>query len=87
MMHHRLAIGTDLQIRLDAEAAGHRRGKGGGGIFDHAIGGVVQAAMRDRSGGEPVKARHERPHRRLSDFELTLDFHRGVGRQRRDADG
>ncbi len=71
--------------------AGHRRREGRGRILDHAIRGVVQAAMGDRSRGEPIEVGH----RALGDrvlfdisagyFEQAFDFDRRVGRQRRDA--
>src|ERR1700687_239887 len=61
MMHHGLAIGADLEIGLDAVAAGDGCGECRRGILDHARGGIVQAAMGNGSRGAAVEAWHE-PH-------------------------
>ena len=53
MMHHGLAVGADLQVAFDAVAAGNGGGESAGGILDHAGGGIMQAAMGQRSRGEP----------------------------------
>ena len=55
MMHHGLAVGADLDIGLDAVAAGDGGGESRGSIFDHAASGVMQSAMRDGPRGEPVE--------------------------------
>ena len=85
VMHHGLAVGADLDVDFDAVIGGDRRAHGARGILDHAVRGVMQPAMGDRSRGEPVE---RGPHRsnRSGHFEQALDFDRGIGRQRRDAD-
>jgi hypothetical protein len=54
-MYHGFAIGADLEIRLDGVISGDGRVECRGGIFDYAGSGVMQASMRDRLRGEPVK--------------------------------
>ena len=58
MVHHGFAVGTDLQVDLDAIAGGHRRAHGAGGIFDDAARSVMQSAMGERPRGEPVAFGH-----------------------------
>ena len=71
-----------LQVDLDAVGAGDRRANGGGGVLDHAAGGIVQPAVGDRPRGQPVgRSRHRSGH-----FEQGLDLDGGIERQRRDAD-
>src|SRR6185437_296888 len=62
VVHHRLAIGADLEIALDGIATRHGGGKGSRGVLDHACGGIVQSAVRDRSRGEPVECGHGVPY-------------------------
>src|SRR6185437_17084624 len=57
-MHHGLAVGANLEVTLDAIAACNGGCEGAGGILDHARGGIVQAAMRDRSRGKPIEGGH-----------------------------
>jgi hypothetical protein len=59
MVHHGFAVGRKLQVGLDREAALDRRPESGRGVLDHARGGIVQAAMCNGLGGEPVKTGHE----------------------------
>src|SRR5262245_57284668 len=56
MMDDGLAVGADLQIALDAVAAGNCRFERGGRILDDALARVVQASMGYRSRGQPVEA-------------------------------
>ena len=48
VMHHRLAVGADLQIAFDRVVAGDRGLEGGRRVLDHAVCGVMQAPVGDR---------------------------------------
>src|SRR5450631_818255 len=58
MMHHRLAIGGELDIAFDAEIACYRSLCRARHVFDDAARGVVQAAMGHRPRGQPVGRAH-----------------------------
>ena len=83
MMHHRLAVGADLQVDLDAIIVRNRGSNRASGILNEAVCGIVQPAMGDRPCGKPV----DRSVPTSRHFEESLDFHRRVLRQSRDADG
>ena len=55
VMHHGFTVAAQLHIDLDAVIAGDGRAHGAGAILDQAAGGVVQSAMGDGPGGEPVE--------------------------------
>src|SRR5262245_24880466 len=54
VVHHRLAVGDDLQVGLNRVVAGQRGLEGGRGVLDHAFRGIMQAAVGNRPGGKPV---------------------------------
>ena len=53
MKNNRFAVGAQLDVAFDREAAGDRRLGRPKRIFDHALGFVMQAAMGDRTLDEP----------------------------------
>src|ERR1051326_2181861 len=57
MMHHRLAVGRDLQVGLDAVARRDRGREGARRVLDRAL--PVQPAVGDRAFGEPVETAHD----------------------------
>src|SRR6185437_6797070 len=58
MVHHRLAIGGELDIAFDAEIARYRSQCRGRHVFDDAACGVVQPAVGDRPRRQPVGCAH-----------------------------
>src|SRR6185312_8806347 len=59
VMHHGFAVGGKLDVAFDREIAGHGRPRGGRHVLDHASRGIVQTAMGDRAGGQPVRCAHQ----------------------------
>ena len=57
MMHHRLAVGGELDVDLDGKIAGDRGLHRARHVLDDAARGVMQAAMGDRPRRQPVRAR------------------------------
>src|ERR1043166_8821118 len=57
MVHHRLAVGGDLQVGFDRVARGDRGREGARRVLDRAF--SVQPAMRDRPRGQPIEAAHD----------------------------
>jgi hypothetical protein len=53
MMHHRLAVGADLQVGLDPVATRNGRGCGGRCVLDYSLCRIVEPAMGDRASGQP----------------------------------
>ena len=53
-MHHRLAVGADLDVALDAVAGGDGGANAPTACSRSCRRRVMQAAMGDRSGGQPV---------------------------------
>ena len=51
--HHRLAVGAELDVELDAVALRDRRGDGAAAILDQ--GAAVEAAMGEGNGAEPLE--------------------------------
>ena len=47
------AVGCELHVAFDAKARGDRRAGGRNRIFDHALAGVMQSAVRDRPRRQP----------------------------------
>ena len=72
VMHHGLAVGADLQVGLDAVAAGNGGAQRPRPCSRSRRRGVMQAAMRDRPRGEPSR----RPGRRAGMF--TADSRTGL---------
>src|SRR3982074_1220420 len=58
MMHHRLAIGGELDIAFDAEIARYRSQRRARHVFDDAARGLVEAAMGHRPCGQPLRRAH-----------------------------
>src|SRR5262249_1629000 len=54
VMHHRLAVAADLQIDLDAVVARDGGGNCARRVLDDALRRIMQAAMGNRPGGEPI---------------------------------
>jgi hypothetical protein len=58
MMHHRLAIGCELDVAFDRYVALYRGPGRAWHILDDAARGVMQAAMGDRPRRQPVGSAH-----------------------------
>jgi len=56
VMHHGLAVATDLQIAFDGVVGRNCCGKGRRRILDHSVTRVMQAAVRHRASDQPVEA-------------------------------
>ena len=56
MENNRFAVGAQLNVAFDREAARNRRLSRAQRILDHAFGCVMQAAMRDRTLDEPGRS-------------------------------
>src|ERR1051325_9414028 len=54
MVHHGFTVGCDLHVGLDGEPTVDRGSKCGRGVLD-GHDSIMQAPMRDRTRGEPVK--------------------------------
>src|SRR6478752_4406099 len=55
MVHHRLAVGGELDIDFDGEISVDRSGYSARHVLDNAVGTIVQTAMGDRPCGQPIR--------------------------------
>src|SRR5690606_11221754 len=71
MEDHGFAVGRELEIAFDGIAAGDGRGESRNGILDHAVCGVMQAAVRNRARDQPVETGHQLRRQETSNIPST----------------